>query len=329
MMQEILAQYFGEGPCRVRDLGSEAGTNNTTKYVSAAAGEFVVRVYQNFDHPQQIRYEHRVLEELGKRELPFQIPRPVRTLSGDTLAQAANGQYAALFERIPGGIPDRSNARHNEQMGRAAAELSRALREVDMGGYESVFAPHDEYFTTHPLVTPESLAAFVNGEALAAAGAEAAVRSFRALKEEVDAAKDGLKRLPHQVIHCDLNVSNMLHDGDRVTGVLDFEFASPDMRAMDLVTCLLGYVGHAEETEERIAAFLKGWNAVEPLREDEVAALPLLCKLRLLVSFLHRLGRYLAGRSSLQEVTENLERLRMQKEWVEERLESLALAAMK
>jgi len=41
-----------------------------------------------------------------------------------------------------------------------------------------------------------------------------------------------------KVIHGDFTPSNTLHAGGRLTGIIDFEFAGPDARAMDVASGL-------------------------------------------------------------------------------------------
>ena len=57
--------------------------------------------------------------------------------------------------------------------------------------------------------------------------------------------------LPMQLIHGDLHYDNVLvaETQDRVSGVLDFEFAAYDWRAMELAVCLSKYA--AEEVLRR------------------------------------------------------------------------------
>lgn len=54
-------------------------------------------------------------------------------------------------------------------------------------------------------------------------------------------------RLPECLIHGDLHYDNSLVGPDgKVTGLLDFEFAAVDYRAMELAVCLSKYAGEAD-----------------------------------------------------------------------------------
>lgn len=62
-------------------------------------------------------------------------------------------------------------------------------------------------------------------------------------------------------VHCDFHTENMLADGDRVSGIVDWDGAGRGDRAFDLVTLRL-YLDHArsepgvaERVDERLAAF--------------------------------------------------------------------------
>jgi len=87
--------------------------------------------------------------------------------------------------------------------------------------------------------------------------------------------------LPESAIHADLFPDNVLMQGDRVRGLIDFYFAGTDAMAYDLV------VTHAawcfDKAGERFdsdlsAALLAGYRAVRPLSGDEQAALPILAR---------------------------------------------------
>src|SRR2546428_11618324 len=90
------------GVTRPRASGkASGGYQNRTSYVSCATGDFVLRVYTNVSDPSRQRFEHELLRRLGAAGLPFAIPHPVPSTSGDTL-RVVDGRLAALFVRIAG-----------------------------------------------------------------------------------------------------------------------------------------------------------------------------------------------------------------------------------
>ncbi len=68
------------------------------------------------------------------------------------------------------------------------------------------------------------------------------------------------KTLPHQLIHGDINSSNLLMDEDgMISRVLDFEFVTIDLRAMEIEICLSEVLSEGkEEMWLKLEAFSEG-----------------------------------------------------------------------
>ena len=86
-----------------------------------------------------------------------------------------------------------------------------------------------------------------------------------------------------------------------MSGMLDFEFASPDLLAMDFVCGLrsFGSIAGDKTTDwPAISAFARGYAASRPLTEHEVAAVPTLLRLRTAASLVHWVGRWRQGKAT-------------------------------
>ncbi|MGH3148569.1 MAG: phosphotransferase, partial [Rubrobacter sp.] len=96
----------------------------------------------------------------------------------------------------------------------------------------------------------------------------------------------------------DLFRGNVLLLGDRVSGVLDFEFSSPDLRAMDFAVGLFAFGVSARNVEggwPPIEAFAAGYRRRVALSPEEIGALPMLLRLREAVTLVHWAGRLRQG----------------------------------
>jgi homoserine kinase type II len=86
--------------------------------------------------------------------------------------------------------------------------------------------------------------------------------------------------LPRGVIHADLFPNNVFFIGDRLSGLIDFYFACIDTFAYDLAICLNSWCFEADGSFNltKGQALLAGYESVRPLGDDEVEALPQLCR---------------------------------------------------
>jgi homoserine kinase type II len=107
--------------------------------------------------------------------------------------------------------------------------------------------------------------------------------------------------LPTQMIHGDFGWGNVLFLNDRLTGILDIEFTTRDLRAMDFASGVnsFGMSGaEARMSLETVAAFARGYARRGQLTHEEIAALPMLLRLRAAAILLHWSGRWKEGRMS-------------------------------
>ncbi len=103
-----------------------------------------------------------------------------------------------------------------------------------------------------------------------------------------------MAQLPRQIILGDLNLSNILVDAGRVTGMVDFEFSGRDWRAMDLAVGLVGFGNagrNASVVWECVDAFAAGYQRRVALEPVESASLLTMLRLREATNLLHRIGR--------------------------------------
>ena len=84
--------------------------------------------------------------------------------------------------------------------------------------------------------------------------------------------------LPRGIIHADLFPNNVLFIDDNLTGVIDFYFACEDILAYDVGICLNSWCFEADGSFNltKSRSLVRGYQAVRPLSEPEIAAIPVL-----------------------------------------------------
>jgi homoserine kinase type II len=303
-MAELLACWGIGGEL---ELATPArGSNNRTVLVSRGGQRWVLRISQNLS-AGQVLAEHRLLARLRLAGLPFALPEPVPTVTGDTVVETADGP-ATLCHRIAGVRPDVTAAPTLERLGTAVGVLSAAMRDLPFAD-----APQD--WRGGPLAAlpaDVSLDELVAELRLAGVTAEQA-ELLRTSAERAHAWHDNAsRRLDVQVVHGDVGPSNVLVDEEsgEVTGVLDFEIAGPDFRVQDVVAALLlSGALDGPGWPARAAAFTRG--VAGALRPDpaEIHAVPELLISRSVGSATWRAGRWRRGLASVDDVTDRLREL--------------------
>jgi Ser/Thr protein kinase RdoA (MazF antagonist) len=265
---------------------------NLTHRVDSPAGSYVLRIYQAVSDPARIRHEHSVMQYLSGAGLSFHVPAPLRAVTGATLV-TVGGVSASLSPFCAGEHADDASVADVRAIGAGLGELSAALG----GCAEPVGIPrYRELGRVHPNV----------------ADPEAALREspFTSDQRErllglLETVRTGVPRLygslPQQVIHGDYTRENSLLVGGRVSAVLDFEFSNGDLRALDYATGLAGGPAALWEHPDpwlMPEAFTRGYTAHQALAPEEIAALPMLIRLRRIERLMQFIGRYRQGHDS-------------------------------
>lgn len=285
------------------------GTNNRIyRVVTPEQGTYILRVYENHMDAARLRYESAILAALPDQHLPFAVPAPILTRSGELFARlpdaAGRAALATLTRYFPGSSPDPGDPARTEAAGRALATLDVALARVTLPAEIAAAAPSPMGHLRRRLglaLDADPLAP------LAALGIPDADRArLAALLHDVEREMPALyAALPQQLIHSDYDPGNVLTEGARITAILDFEFAGPDLRVAELAAPLTWwparFLGTGREWDV-IAAFGRGYASVLPLTPTELNAIPALLRLRTIGSLLHRLARYQQGLSGAESV---------------------------
>ena len=256
--------------------------SNESYFVKSAAGAHVLRVYVA-KSLQAIRFEHEVLRRLIEADLPFRAPRPLPTVRGDTVAlDVDSARQCALFRRIPGETLDDGDTDTVERAAEAFARLDVALAGIERTDLPPpIFA--GDLRAMHPALTDFGELDEVVGRL----GREMVERA-------AERAGPIYASLPTQLIHGDFGFGNVLVRAGRVRGIVDFEYAGRNVRAMELAAGLSSAIAR-ESRESLWRPVLRGYLGTLRLDTTELAALPALAILHWAVIVVWWAGRSLDG----------------------------------
>lgn len=242
--------------------GIDQGIENTNYRLDTTSGPALLTLFERRTSSSDLPWLIALHDHLAHRDVA--VPAVIRPIRGEALGVLA-GKPAALFGWIEGHAIAEPTLAQCKAAGEALGAMHNALAE---------FAPVRK--------NPQGRAAW---HALADRYHDRLDQIEPGLGETVDAALARIDTgwpgdLPRATIHADLFPDNVMADGDRITGLIDFAFACHDIRAYDLAVMHTAWCFDASGgcfLADRAVALLHGYNQSHGLSAAERAALPLLC----------------------------------------------------
>lgn len=250
--------------------GISSGIENTNYFVTTANGRFVLTLFEKLT-ASELPFYLNLMSHLARHGIP--CPAPVANRHNSFLGEL-KGKPACIVSRLSGASTTTPSSAQCAAMGAMLGQMHIA------GQSFAHNMPNARGATwraaTAPLVRPYLDA--VQAELLSS---EVALHASRALSG-----------LPQGVIHADLFRDNVLLEGDRVGGLIDFYFACTDALLYDVAITVNDWcMDHTNKVlDTKLAqSFLRAYHAVRPLRSDEAEAWPLMLRLAALRFWLSRL----------------------------------------
>jgi len=244
------------------------------------------------EQPQQLAYIHEVLGALSHCALPFHVPTPMQTHTGEYWHMLDDGYrnwLMTLTSWYAGEHPDADEISAATLAGSALAELLNTLAKVQTTATPPT--PYAQLQRVHPYVI-DPIAALRT--------APLETTTIQQITEIVTSLQQQLpelyESLPQQIIHGDFTPRNILVHDQTVNAVLDFELCRHDLRALDVAVALLAWGGFdADHRTDAMNAFLHPLQRDLNLNDAELNALPTLLRLVRVVRLLQALGRFQQG----------------------------------
>jgi len=271
---ELLRQHYGlEGELEPQD--SERDQNFRVR--SRSGVSFILKIANAAEAEAITDFQVAALLHLENSPVAGMVPKVLPTADGRTQLRvpAADGcvHTVRLLSWLPGTLlpPDALSRKALYCMGETLAALGRAL-----AGFEH---PASEYPLLWDIKQASSLRELLHTVT------EPALRDV--LESHLDTftseVEPRLAALRWQVIHNDLNPGNVLFredDHDEIAGIIDF---GDMMRSPLVIDAAVGCAYLCRRDDGSLAdmfEFLRGYNSVTPLTQDELELLPHLVTIR-------------------------------------------------
>jgi len=281
------------------------GGSNTTYFIHTPTDQFVLKIYSNTTNAAQIEYEHSLLAFLQQANLSFPIPAPIPISSGETLIHVETQQRllkVALLPRIVGKPANRHNLQQVQSIGYTLAKLHCVLTEFDPQGKLARLPYWGNLAQIHPLISdPLAIAPVLN------LSLEDQTLLNRMLLKVTESIPDLYATLPLQTIHADYITPNILVENNQVVGVLDFEFATFDLRLLDYLSSLdqlASFPWKEELFADIVKAFSIGYCQRNSLTSLEHRSLLAVWRLQRASSLIYWIGWLIEGKANRQKIVD-------------------------
>lgn len=229
--------------------GILAGIENTNYFLTTTHGRYVLTLFERLSM-QELPFYINLMSHLARHGIA--CPAPIANLRNELLTEL-NGKPSVIATRLNGASVMEPDANHCAQIGEILAEMHLAGQTYEER-MKNQRGP--EWWTrTAPEVYP-----FMSAD-------DAAL-----LRNEVQfQAQHRFDKLPTGAIHADLFRDNVLFDGDRVGGLIDFYFACNDILLYDVAITLNDWCvrDDGDIDPQRAKAMLTAYNAVRPFTDAE------------------------------------------------------------
>jgi len=249
--------------------GIAAGIENTNYFVTTTQGRYVLTLFEKLT-PRDLPFYLDLMAHLSRHGIP--CPQPIANLDNEYLGRL-NGKPASIMTCVPGADREQVTVEHCATIGALLAEmhLAGASYRANMpnprgpGWWHAALPKVLQYLDPH------------------AAGL---------LEEEVHfQSRHHYEDLPRGVIHADYFRDNVLWDGARVGGIIDFYFACNDVLLYDIAIAVNDWCITDEATLDppRTRALLDSYHRVRPFNQTERAAWPVMLRAGALRFWISRL----------------------------------------
>ncbi|MEQ1881398.1 MAG: homoserine kinase [Burkholderiales bacterium] len=234
--------------------GIASGIENTNYFVTTSHGRYVLTLFEKLTR-RELPFYLNLMAHLSSHGLP--CPKPIANLQNALLGEL-NGKPAAVASCLPGSPVLEPAPTHCARVGEVLAEMHLAGKTY--GGKLENLRGASWWTACAPEIYP-----FLNTE------------DAQLLESEIGYQAQQVRNgLPRGVVHADLFRDNVLFDGDRVGGFIDFYFACIDCFVYDVAITVNDWCVDADTrlSPEKAEALLKAYFSVRAFSEQERSAWP-------------------------------------------------------
>ena len=249
--------------------GIASGIENTNYFVTTSNGRFVLTLFEKLK-AHELPFYLNLMAHLARHGIP--CPSPVANRD-DNFLGALHGKPACIVSRLSGKSQMQPGTTHCAAVGAMLGQMHVA----GQGSTESMSNPRGAAWRAEAAAR---VLPFLNAQDAALLQDEVAFHAAHTLAS-----------LPQGIVHADLFRDNVLFDGERVGGLIDFYFACNDSLLYDVAITVNDWCMDAggQLDAARTRALLDAYHAARPFTAQEVAMWPVALRVAALRFWISRL----------------------------------------
>lgn len=252
--------------------GIAAGITNTNYFVTTSTGRYVLTIFEEHS-ADELPYYLDLMSHLADNGVP--CPHPVANLSGDTLGML-NNKPAALVTCLSGRDLTTPTPAQCAEVGHVLAKMHLAGTSFKGQGRNTRDAAwrHDTAAKVLPKLTDDE---------------EQLLITTLNFQENFNT-----QALPQGLIHADLFRDNVLFDGDKVGGLIDFYYACHDALLYDIAITVNDWCTAEDGSldDARAESLLQAYHQLRPFNVSENKAWAGMLQIAALRFWLSRLNDF-------------------------------------
>ncbi|MBW7476923.1 phosphotransferase [Paenibacillus oenotherae] len=317
LMEELLRGYTDEAIDTIDAV--PFGLTNYSRIVTIDKKKYVARIYDRYSKSlDRLNDEIRLLDYLEDCSLSFDVPAFLPARDGEKYSRLSNGQYGTMVRFIEGEPPDLSLSAHVSEYGRSIGEISAALLSFSQPVEQQEQGQQLRFYllnSLHPLSNEQSVDQFVQHPPFEIDRGQLLI--FVQSLSEVRSSTAWFERLPMGLVHHDLLIFNLLIGSDgKMKGILDYDFASYDVRALELAICINHLLQARDGSLAPVKLFVQEYRQFITLTAEEMESIPQLMRMYYTALLCIYIGQYDSGRDIVQYFAFILNQLVTRRDWL-------------
>jgi homoserine kinase type II len=243
--------------------GIAEGVENTNYKVTTSSNTYILTVYEKRVKSEDLPFFIGLQKKLN--ETGFPCPKPLSNNKNELIGKFGDKNYT-IVSFVNGAWPKAIGADEITEAARALANFHNITKAISASEFSRDNSLGKKFWIeTYAKIKDK---------------AEDKYTGLKELSEKAFAKIEKIpENLPKSIIHADYFPDNVLFDGGKVSGVIDFYMACNDAMVYDLAIMINSWCFEKDGSfnVSKSSKLIHTYNSVRPLTQEEIASLPLLC----------------------------------------------------